>query len=201
MPRELLSRRLFLLSSAALLLSGCGTISRHAPFSPTTALPPFYPNFPSPFTALIDQLITVSFAEAARQGGAPAEVPELRAMLNVKADSLDLALFALHQSVWRLLVSPAGLQESRHPLLDGHVQARAFLRDLTFCLWPETALREMIAQTGTPDKWSLSVTETRRILSSGDVRLFDMEVRDGITVLNNYPEGYTLTIRTAPPQP
>lgn len=184
---------------AAFVGTGCTSVFvKPAPFLTVTDFPAFYPRFPIPFTADWDQMIAVRFAEEARAGGAPANVPELRSRLLVKPDSLDAALLAMNFPVWRLYLSPAGLRESRHGLLDKRVAAAPFLRDLTFALWPEKALREMLAESPEPERWRLVVTDTERRLSTGNLLLLQMKKTGAVITITNYPEGYTLTITTAP---
>ena len=195
------SRRDLLRASALGLftgaLGGCTSIQQPAPFLSVTEFPPFYPSFPIPFTADREQLLSIRFIDEVKDGGAPVNIPELRTHLLIQHDSLEVALLAMNFPVWRLYLSVAGLRESRHGLLDRRVAARPFLRDLTFSLWPEKALREMLAQSPDPGQWRLSVTPTSRRLSTRNLLLLDMKTDGRITTLINYPEGYTLTITDA----
>lgn len=184
---------------SALVGTGCTSVFvKPAPFLTVTDFPAFYPRFPIPFSADWDQMIAVRFVDEARAGGAPSNIPELRTRLLVKPDSLEAALLAMNFPVWRLYLSPAGLRESRHGLLDRRVAAEPFLRDLTFALWPETALREMLADSPEPERWRLVVSADERRLSAGNLLLLHMKKTGDKITLANYPEGYTLTITTAP---
>lgn len=192
----MISRRSLLLLPAFLSLAGCAAVTVPAGFAPDKVkLPILRPDFREPLTLTADQLITLTFAEAAVAKGAPASVPELRAMLVIKGDSLDMALIALNVSVWRIHASPDGIQESRHRLLDGRLQAEPMLRDLVFCLWPEASLRAQLdADPNGP--WSLSVSENRRELAKGTTRMIEMTQTGSVMTLVNHPEGYSLRIET-----
>ena len=193
----MISRRQLLLFPACLSLAGCAALSVPSGFNPGAVhLPDLQPDFHSPLTYTADQLITLTFSPEAVAQGAPANVPELRAMLIVKGDSLDMALIAMNVPVWRIHASPAGIQESRHRLLDTRVQARPLLRDLAFCLWPEENLRRQLADIG--GEWQLSVSADQRSLALGSSRLLEMHRKDSVITLINHPEGYSLRIDSRP---
>lgn len=193
----MISRRSLLLFPACLSLAGCAALSVPSGFRPgAVQLPELRPDFRTPLTFTADQLITLSFSAEAVAQGAPESVPELRAMLVVKGDSLDMALIAMNVPVWRLHASPAGIQESRHRLLDTRVQAKPLLRDLAFCLWPEENLRTQLAEIG--GSWTLSVSPDRRTLAQGTTRLLDMHREGSVITLVNHPEGYSLRIDSRP---
>lgn len=186
------------LIAASAFSAGCTSVlQKPAPFLSVTDFPRFYPRFPIPFTADWEQMITVHFVEEAKAGGAPANIPELRTRLLVKSDSLEVALLAMNFPVWRLYLSPAGLRESRHGLLDKRVATEPFLRDLTFALWPEKDIREMLAESPDADRWSLRISKNTRRLTTGNLLLLDMKKEGNVIRLTNHPEGYTLTITTA----
>lgn len=194
------TRRTFIAAlalAAAGLTGGCAVPQIPAPFLSVTEFPAFFPQFPIPFSADWEELIAVEFTEEARRGGAPDNIPELRTRLLVKPDALEVALLAMNFPVWRLNLSPAGLRESRHGLLDKRVSAQPFLRDLTFCLWPEKDVRAMLAASPGPERWKLHLAPNARRLTSGNLLLLDMKVENGVTTLTNHPEGYTLTITKA----
>ena len=194
--RQLLAASLI---AASALSAGCTSImQKPAPFLSVTDLPRFFPRFPIPFTADWEQMIAVHFIDEAKAGGAPANIPELRTRLLVKPDSLEVALLAMNFPVWRLYLSPTGLRESRHGLLDKRVAAEPFLRDLTFALWPEKDIREMLAESPDADRWSLRVSTNTRRLTAGNLLLLEMKKEGDVITLTNHPEGYTLTITTAP---
>ena len=193
----MISRRSLLLLPALFSLAGCAALSVPSGFMPgAVRLPDLRPDFRTPLTFSADQLITLAFAPEAVAHGAPESVPELRAMLVVKGDSLDMALIAMNVPVWRIHASPAGIQESRHRLLDTRVQAGPLLRDLAFCLWPEENLRTQLAEIG--GGWSLFVEPDRRTLAEGTSRLLEMRREGSVITLVNHPEGYSLRIYSRP---
>lgn len=155
------------------------------------AVPNIRPDFHSAPKVTGSGTLTIAYDDASVAAGAPEHLPPFAARLHVKGDSIDLALSAKNVSIWHVNVTPNTVQESRHPLLDSNLHAKALIRDITFTTWPLKSLVNILART-CPD-CRVSESNGIRTLSRDGVTLLEMKRSDGITTLRNYPEGYLQT--------
>ncbi|MFG6446721.1 DUF3261 domain-containing protein [Roseateles sp. BYS180W] len=77
---------------------------------------------------------------------APRATPEVvDVQLEIDAQGLRLAGFAMGMRVLSLRWDGAALKEERHPRLPSHVDGQRILRDLSLVYWPAQALRAQLA--------------------------------------------------------
>ena len=129
--------------------------------------------------------------------GKPVVTRSLDTLLEIDAQNLRLAAFALGQRVLTLNWDGSNLVSERHPLLPAEVDAAYVLRDVQWMYAPLEALRTIL-----PSGWLLEEVGGERILSHGAVPVllirYDSASRwNGRSTLENRLEGYTLTIESA----
>ncbi|MDW5416446.1 DUF3261 domain-containing protein [Iodobacter sp. CM08] len=125
----------------------------------------------------------------------------LDALLEIDADQLQLAGFALGQRVLTLQWDGKILQSKRHPLLPAAVDEQRILRDVQLVYWPATAI-----QAALPPEWRLDDDDNSRTLSLGDQAMIRITYAAkprwaGLADLHNTAEHYRLVIdskETAP---
>ncbi len=141
----------------------------------------------------LEQRLTVERAPAGR----PVATRSLDTLLEIDAQSLRMAAFALGQRVLTLSWDGTNLVSERHPLLPAEVDAAYVLRDVQWMYAPLQALRTVL-----PPGWVLEESGGERILSHDAVPVllihYDSASRwNGRSKLENRLEGYTLTIESA----
>ncbi len=134
----------------------------------------------------------LTFAHEGDPGGARS----LEALLEIDAEQLRLAGFALGQRMFTLLWDGARLNEERGPHVPKQLEADRVLRDIQLVYWPAESVRASL-----PPGWELDDAPGRRALISGGrewVRVrYDGEPRwVGRTELINEAEHYRLTIES-----
>lgn len=143
----------------------------------------------------LEQRLTVERAPEGR----PVTTRSLDTLLEIDAQSLRMAAFALGQRVLTLNWDGFNLVSERHPLLPAEVDAAYVLRDVQWMYAPLQALRAVL-----PPAWMLEEVGGERILSHDGVPVllihYDSASRwSGRSKLENRLEGYTLTIESAKP--
>lgn len=141
----------------------------------------------------LEQRLTVERAPEGR----PVTTRSLDTLLEIDAQSLRMAAFALGQRVLTLSWDGVNLVSDRHPLLPVEVDAAYVLRDVQWMYAPLQALRAVL-----PPGWSLEDASGERILRHDAVPAllihYDSVPRwSGRTRLENRLEGYSLTIESA----
>ena len=141
----------------------------------------------------LEQRLTIERAPAGR----PVTTHSLDTLLEIDAQSLRMAAFALGQRVLTLNWDGTHLVSERHPLLPAEVDAAYVLRDVQWMYAPLQALRTVL-----PPGWLLEEVGGERILSHDAVPVllirYDSASRwSGRNKLENRLEGYTLTIESA----
>ena len=116
--------------------------------------------------------------------------------LQVDAQALRLAAFALNQRVLMIVWDGRELQVQRHPMLPAEVDAARVLRDIQLCYWPAEAVRAAL-----PAGWTLQDERSRRVLSNEQdpqvVIDYSAEPRwQGRAELDNRAERYRLSIES-----
>ncbi|MFU0841334.1 MAG: hypothetical protein ACFWTZ_01735 [Burkholderia sp.] len=200
----MISRRTLLSIPFMLALGGCATDGANSSAEASSdaagiVLPKIYPDFSIGETLSAEQVLSFKFSRDAIADGAPAHLPPLSSRLVLKGDSLEMAISEKDVSVWHIHASPSGIQESRNPILDSHVQAQNLLRDITFCLWPEESLRNIIEKAGPcrgGESLRLVVGKDSRRLYAGSRIALEMQKRGSVTTLKSHTEGYALRMQT-----
>lgn len=128
----------------------------------------------------------------------PGAPRSLEALLEVDAQSVRLAGFAMQHRVFTLLWDGTELTEQRAPQVPRQLVAAEVLRDLQLAYWPAAALRAVL-----PAGWALEDTQDGRVLTEAGaerVRIgYDAEPRwSGRTTIDNLPGRYQLVIDSAP---
>jgi len=177
-----------------LLLSACATAPSQAP----RASLPILQLSPRQFGGEVSlvQRLTVE-----RLDGQATPAHTLDAMLEINAEHLRLAGFALGTRILTLNWDGHTLQETRHPLLPTLVDSHRVLRDIELVYWPATALRQAL-----PTGWSLEESASERDLTQNKQRVvtihYSAEPRwRGSAVLENLSEGYRLRIESQDQEP
>lgn len=121
----------------------------------------------------------------------------LDALLEIDADAVRLAGFAMGHRVLAVHWDGASIVEQRAPELPPQVDAARILRDVLYVLAPAPAL-----QAALPEGWRVEDSTTRRDLLRGArlaVRIhYTASPRwTGTIVLDNLAEGYRLDIESA----
>lgn len=116
--------------------------------------------------------------------------------LQIDAQALRLAAFALNQRVLTIVWDGRELQVQRHPMLPAEVDAARVLRDIQLCYWPAEAVRAAL-----PAGWTLDDERSRRVLShEGSPQViidYGADARwQGRAELDNRAEGYRLSIES-----
>lgn len=175
---------------ASLMLGACAT-----PIAPQYVQLPQPRLSPHAMGAVIslEQRLTVERAPAGRA----VTTRSLDALLEIDAQSLQMAAFALGQRVLTLHWDGVNLVSERHPLLPAEVDAAYVLRDVQWMYAPLQALRATL-----PPGWLLDEVNGERILSHDAVPVllirYDSASRwNGRSRLENRLEGYSLTIESA----
>ena len=143
----------------------------------------------------LEQRLTVERAPEGR----PVTTRSLDTLLEIDAQSLRMAAFALGQRVLTLSWDGVNLISERHPLLPAEVDAAYVLRDVQWMYAPLQALRTVL-----PPEWSLEEINGERILTHGAVPVLLIHCDsaskwNGRSRLENRLEGYVLTIESAKP--
>ena len=173
-----------------LLLGACATSVLEPPLQ-----------LPQPRLAPSAMGVTVSVAQRLTVERAPEGRPvatrSLDALLEVDANQVHLAAFALGQRVMTLRWDGIALKSERHPLLPAEVDAAYVLRDIQWMYAPLDALRSIL-----PSGWQLEERGNERTLSHGMTPVlliqYDSAARwGGRSRMENRLEGYSLTIESA----
>lgn len=167
------------------LLAACA----HAPATP--------PALPQPRLAPAALALDVSLSQRLRFVHERAGVDEtLDAQLEIDADALRLAAFALGQRMLSLHWDGERLDAHRGLQLPEAVDAERILRDIEYAYAPTEALQAVL-----PKGWSVRDRGARRELSHGRssaivIDYATMPRWHGAVVLDNRYEGYRLDIET-----
>lgn len=111
-----------------------------------SALPRIVPRLEDAPERLLDQQLRVRFSPEALKAGAPSDVPTLRAMVLLDTTRLSAVVTAMGLTVWRVDFTKEGLTETRHALLDDHLDAPKFVRDFALAYWPVESLRATLPE-------------------------------------------------------
>ncbi len=182
--------RCLIILVVALLVSGCAATPVVQPLQlPQPHLSPRAMGA----TLSLAQRLTV---ERAPQGR-PVATRSLDALLEVDANSLRLAAFALGRRVLTLSWDGNALTSERHPLLPAEIDAAYVLRDVQWMYAPTVSLRKVL-----PSGWQLEDSGNERVLSHGATPVllihYGSESRwTGRSRMENRLEGYSLTIESA----
>lgn len=170
-------------------------VENPAPLACTYSVPKLRPHFHRIQKSTTVGTLKIQYGTEAMQAGAPQNLPTFDLNLQIKGDSIDLGLFTQQVSIWRIHAAPNTIQESRHPLLDTHLSAKALIRDITFMYWPTDTLTTLV--TALCRDCKVTVRGKQRLLTRGGYTLLEMTEDDKTMTLRNFPEGYTLTIQKA----
>ncbi|WP_257447607.1 DUF3261 domain-containing protein [Archangium lipolyticum] len=134
----------------------------------------------------------LTFEHARDAGGARS----LEALLEVDAEQLRLAGFALGQRVFTLLWDGQHLEEQRAPFVPSQLQAARVLRDIQLVYWPAEGVRAAL-----PPGWTLEDSPgSRALLYAGQKKVvvrYDGHPRwEGGAELRNEAEHYRLSIQS-----
>ncbi len=186
--RSLIAHSVLLVSLLA--LAACATAPIR-PAAPEVSLPVLQ-LAPSKFGEPVSLAQHLTFTHA----GAPDDARSLEALLEIDAEALRLAGFALGQRVFTLVWDGTTLDAQRAPQVPAQLQAAPVIRDIQLVYWPAEAVRAVL-----PPGWVLEDSPGRRTLISGGrawvtVR-YDGEPRwVGRAELVNEAEHYRLTIQS-----
>ncbi|CAM3649454.1 DUF3261 domain-containing protein [Corallococcus sp. ZKHCc1 1396] len=174
-------------------LVACATAPRPKPAAPGEPLPELRLS-PAALGTSVSLTQRLEFAHEADPGGPRS----LEALLEVDAEWMQLAGFAMGQRILTLRWNGTTLDEERDPRLPAQFQSAPVLRDVQLVYWPADAVRAAL-----PPGWTLEEGPGRRALSKNGrewvtVR-YDGEPRwAGRTQLLNLSEHYRLTIDSRP---
>lgn len=138
-------------------------------------LPRIVPRLEDAPERLLDQQMRVRFSPEALKAGAPSDVPTLRAMVLLDTTRLSAVVTAMGLTVWRVDFTKEGLTETRHALLDNHLDAPKFVRDFALAYWPVESLRATLPERCRLDadfRQSAAGTDETRTLVCGGAPLF-----------------------------
>jgi hypothetical protein len=172
---------------AALLLCACTGVPARRTALPQPILSP----------AALDLELAVSqrLSLAPRDGSRPPE--PLDALLEIDADAVRLAGFAMGHRVLAVHWDGTELVQQRAPELPPQVDAKRILRDVLYVLAPAPALQATL-----PKGWHLRESADHRELLHGTRTVVQIEYASsprwaGRIVLDNIAEGYRLEIESA----
>lgn len=179
-----------------------------------SALPRIVPRLEDAPERLLDQQLRVRFSPEALKAGAPSDVPTLRAMVLLDTTRLSAVVTAMGLTVWRVDFTKEGLTETRHALLDDHLDAPKFVRDFALAYWPVESLRATLPERCRLDadfRQSAAGTDETRTLVCGGAALLRIVtttnaapnaaglVPEGTlsrTSIDNRAEGYRIEIES-----
>lgn len=188
-------KRRSVLALGAALLAGCAARPR-APRPPLLQLP----SLRLAPAALGRELSLVQRLSVQRLDQ-PDEPPQsVEVLMQVDAQRLQLAGFALGQRVLTLGWDGQFVASQRHPMLPAEVDIERMLRDIGLAWWPVAAIRAAL-----PEGWNLDQGEGVRVLRRGEdicmrLRYAAPTAEDPAgerwIELSNTVEGYALTIES-----
>ncbi len=167
------------------LASACATLpSQHAEGLPQVAI--------TPAQLQMDESLAQRLSLAARDGSRAAE--HFDTLLEINANALRLAGFALGRRVLMLHWDGAHLDEQRAPELPPQVQSQRILRDVLFVFAPTHIL-----QAALPQGWHVADANQHRELTHGKrlaarINYTATPRWRGTLVFDNLAEGYRLQI-------